>query len=245
MTPPPNLRTLAKMALSKLGAHSSEKTIHYVNGLLDYVEMGWWLRRRGLAGRGLRLPSCFDVPCAVASEIGDAPVLYLQFGAEDPAFVEVWARALRHPDTRLNVFDAGDPYAGKWLPSRGRGHLWESPVPTEGAGRKDSDPRIAHFSGDFREQLARLAWPANETTVVAVFDTDRYTTTKAALDLIAPNLPPHSYLFFDQLNHRADELRAFHEFLEETGKSFDLFAGNRELSCIAFRTRPVQSAELQ
>jgi hypothetical protein len=100
------------------------------------------------------------------------------------------------------------------------------------------DPRGEYFSGALVDLLAGYEWPEAEV-VVAVFDTDHYATTKAALDFIGPRLPTEAYLFFDQLNHRADELRAFHEFLEESGRSFDLFAGNRELSCIAFRARQV------
>jgi hypothetical protein len=235
-----SLRTLAKLALLKVGSHSSEKAIHHLNGMLDYVELGWWLRERGFSG-GLRLCSCFDIPRIIAADIGERPVLYLQFGAEDAGMVGRWASALHHPETRLHVFDLADRRSGAWLPARGRGHLWESTGRVGVAGVPAThcvaheDPRIGLFSGNLQDLLAAYDWPHPEI-VVAALDTDLYSTTKAALDFIGERLPSQVYLFFDQLNHRADELRAFHEFLLESGTAFELFAGNRVLSCVVFRS---------
>ncbi len=96
------------------------------------------------------------------------------------------------------------------------------------------DQRIRYFAGDLLNLLNSYEW-ADAERVVAVFDTDLYSATKIALDFIGERLPPGSYVFFDQLNHRADELRAFHEFLLESGAAFELFARNREFSCVAFR----------
>lgn len=233
-----NLRALAKVTLLKLGAASSEKTIHYLNGLFDYIELGWWLRERGFT-RGIRLSSCFEVFGAIATEVGDRPVLYLQFGVEDAAIVSRWASLLCHPETKLHVFDPADGRFDTWLPARGRGHLWESRDSITGGGAAvrrlvQKDQRIRHFEGDFQNLLHGYEW-ANAEVVVAVFDTDVYSATKIALDFVGHRLLVGSYLFFDQLNHRADELRAFHEFLLDSGMAFELFAGNRELSCVAFR----------
>ena len=238
-----NLRTLTKVALLRAGSRSSEKTIHYLNALFDYAELGWWLRSHEFSG-GFRLSSCLDMPGVIAADVGVRPVLYIQFGAEDEDMAPRWAHALRHPETRLHVFDAAEDRQGQWLPARGRGHWWESQRSTRSAPADEKarlealDPRGEYFSGALPDLFAGYEWPEAEI-VVAVFDTDHYGTTKAALDFIGPRLPTQAYLFFDQLNHRADELRAFHEFLEESGRSFDLFAGNRELSCIAFRARQV------
>ncbi len=98
------LRTLSKRTLLRLGAGSSEKTIHHLNGLLDYIELGWWLRKRGFS-QGIQVSSCFEVFEPIAADFGDRPVLYLQFGAEDAGIVARWAELLPHSGTRLHVFD--------------------------------------------------------------------------------------------------------------------------------------------
>jgi len=163
-------------------------------------------------------------------------VTYLQFGSDDQKLVGRWASVLGHPESSFDVFDAADDRRGEWLPARGRGHWWDSTARPTLADPSIADPRIHRHAGRLADLLAQHESSA-ANILVAVFDTDHYGTTKAALDFIGPRLPTQAYLFFDQLNHRADELRALHEFLDETGKAFDLFAGNRELSCIAFRTR--------
>jgi hypothetical protein len=99
-----------------------------------------------------------------------------------------------------------------------------------------TDERIRYFADNSQNLLNAYEWTDPER-VVAVFDTDLYATTKVGLDLIGERLPVGSYLFFDQLNHRADELRAFHEFLLGSGMTFELFASNREVSCAAFRRK--------
>jgi hypothetical protein len=230
------LRRLTKAALVKAGARSSERTLHVLSGLLDYVELGFWLRMHDFRG-GLRLQSCADIPDAVAAAIGERPVLYLQFGARDESMVERWARALRHPETQLRVFDSLDERRSEWLPARGRGHTGDSPNPNESEVQaRTSDPRARYHTGTLAELVASYDGPTCEV-IVASFDTDHYATTKTALEFLRDRLPEASYLVFDQLNHRADELRAFHEFLIDSKLRFELFAANRELSCFAFRRR--------
>jgi hypothetical protein len=238
-----SLRTFTKIALLRAGARSSEKLLHYLNAPFEYAELGWWLRGHGFSG-GLRLRSCSDIPDAVAADVGNRPVTYFQFGADDAKLVGRWASLLGHTETSFDVFDAADDRRGEWLPGRGRGHWWDSTAGPTLADTSASDPRIVRHAGRLVDLLAQHE-RSTASVLVAVFDTDHYATTKAALDFIGPRLPTQAYLFFDQLNHRADELRAFHEFLEETGTSFDLFAGNRELSCVAFRTRHLAPAERQ
>ncbi len=236
-----NLGLLSKRALLRAGAHSSEKTLHYVNGLLDYLELGWWLRRHDLAG-GITLPSCAAVYAEIAAGVGERPVLYLQFGADDPLVVERWVKLLPSPETRLHVFAPTGDNARSWIPARGRGHRWEDPVGDDAAERQPSprprpdDARVRHFEGPMEAILDSYEWDDPEI-VIAMLDTDYYSSTSAALGFVGDRLPVGSYLFFDQLNHRADELRALHEFLLATEQTFEAFAHNREFSCVAIRRK--------
>jgi len=232
-----DVRRLAKLAMVTIGARVSERTLHVLNGLFDYVELGWWLHAQGFSG-GLRLPSCFEIPTAVAAEVGHRPVHYLQVGADDVTMAMRWGRVLSHEDTRLTVL--APPTTGdRWLPGRGHGHAWEfqGSVGRDPAQAASGDRRIDVLgNAPLGRLLERYEWP-EALPLVAVFDTDHYATTKRALDFLGVRMPPTTYLFFDQLNHRADELRAFHEFLAETNARFEIFAANRELSCVVFRRR--------
>lgn len=222
---------LAKVVLLRIGRRLSERRLHFINGLFDYLELGWWLGEHSFTGG--RRCTCFEFPEIVGGVIGNAPALYLQFGADDRTMADRWAAALPHAATRLDVFEPRG--SATWLPARGRGHAWES----QGACRpplRPADSRIRVHIGSISERLARYEWPTRaDAPVIAIFDTDYYPTTKAALEYLSSRLPPQTYLLFDQLNHRADELRAFHEFLMETDARFELFAANRELSCVVFR----------
>jgi hypothetical protein len=233
-----SVRARGKLALLRLGGRSSEKTIHYLNGLLDYFELGWWLRKRGFHG-GVVTQTCREVFETMAREVGIQAALYLQFGAEDPGLVERWAALIPHPDAALRVFGFDNDRSGTWLPARGLGHTWE--VGSNGPnGRErlrmlaERDQRVRYETGRPSDLLSAYEWPSADV-VVAVFDTDHYASAKAGLDALAEQLPIGSYLFFDQLNHRADELRAFHEYLLDSGARFELFARNSEFSCVAFR----------
>jgi hypothetical protein len=235
------VQSAVKRSLLRLGARSSEMTLHRLNGMLDYVELGRWLRIHGFSG-GARTDSCTEVFSLIADAVEAREVLYLQFGAHDPGITKKWAELLRHPGTRFEIFDSEDSYYDTWLPARGRGHVWEAPVRRDADARSEAlqslqarDPRVRYVLGERLEDLLdAYAWPEPEA-LVAVFDTDYYTTTKIALSFVGRRLPLGSYIFLDQLNHRADEMRAFHEFLLKSELKFELIAANRLLSCAAFR----------
>jgi hypothetical protein len=68
-----------------------------------------------------------------------------------------------------------------------------------------------------------------------VLDADLYTSTATALSFVEDHLEPGSYLYFDQLHHRCDELRALSEFLDEHPMTLRVIARTRELTSVAFR----------
>ena len=89
------------------------------------------------------------------------------------------------------------------------------------------------YKGLFEETLPTYDWPEYDCLVVNM-DADLYTSTVCALSFIRDHLRPGSYLYFDEFNHRADELRAFDEFLDET-MHFRVVCATRELSGVAFQ----------
>lgn len=230
---------LAKTALLQFGARLSEKALHYVSGLFDYVEFGWWLRAHGFRD-GIRVRAPYQISERIFAEVADQRVLYLQFGAADPGMVRYWSQH-GNGNSTFQVFAPSYDRSAEWIPGRGGGHKWSRrEAAARGAGPRSNgatagdDGLVGYAVGNFESLFAAYDWPPFDT-LIAVFDTDFYPTTKRGLDFISEKLSVGSYLFFDQLNHCADELRAFDEFLRETRMSFELFAATREMSVAAFR----------
>lgn len=69
-------------------------------------------------------------------------------------------------------------------------------------------------------------------------DADLYSSTVTVLNKIEPWLTPGSFIYFDEFDHRYDEMRAFAEFLDRTGMRFELYAASRDLAHAAFRVVP-------
>ena len=90
-----------KRVLTRIGAHLS--MLHYSRVVQDCelygvramdgrpwlqcVELGVHLRREDFFAR-------------VANEVGDSPVLFMEFGVYRGESIRVWSRLLRHPETR-------------------------------------------------------------------------------------------------------------------------------------------------
>ena len=87
--------------------------------------------------------------------------------------------------------------------------------------------------GWFADTLPAFALPAHERLVVSL-DADLYSSTVTVLDFLRDRLSDGTFLYFDEFNHRADELRAFEEFLTQTEHTFQLFAATRDFVHVAF-----------
>src|SRR3954467_276977 len=87
------------------------------------------------------------------------------------------------------------------------------------ACRRCSTPRVRLFVGWFDETLPNYDWPEHDQLVV-MLDADLYSSTATVLGLVKERLALGAYLYFDQFHHRADELRAFAEFLDEHAMTF-------------------------
>ena len=90
------------------------------------------------------------------------------------------------------------------------------------------------FVGLFEETLPSYEPPDHECMVV-ILDADLYSSTAYVLKTIRPHLRPGSYLYFDEFHHRADELRAFQEFREESEMTFEVVGATLGLCGVFFR----------
>ena len=66
-------------AVTRVGRSCSSRTIYNLNGVLNYLYVGWWLRAHGFDGAP-RVASRVQLFDRVATDVGDQVVLYLEFG---------------------------------------------------------------------------------------------------------------------------------------------------------------------
>ena len=95
------------------------------------------------------------------------------------------------------------------------------------------DPRVTLHAGWFHETLPRFVAPDHDRHVIHL-DADLYSSTKYALDGVAHLMRPGSIVLFDEFHDRLHELRAFAEFLAETGMSFRFLGSALYLAQCAF-----------
>lgn len=222
-------RAPAKIALARLGSICNERLVYNLNGVFNYLHVGWWLQAHGFRARE-RVRSREDLFALIAADVSERRVLYLEFGVAKGASMRQWSKLLRNPASTLHGFDSFLGLPHEWtLEGHERGYF-----STEGQVPEIDDPRVRFFVGWFEETLPQYEWPEHEVLVV-VLDADLYSSTSTALHYVKDALRPGSYLYFDQFHHRCDELRAFAEFMEENAFLFELAASSRDLSNVAFR----------
>jgi hypothetical protein len=225
-------KLLPKVVLTRVGSHASSKVVYNLNGALNYLHAGWWLRDHGFVP-GVRVRTREQLFDLVGAELADRDVLYLEFGVHEGASLRYWSRLLRNPRSRLHGFDSFLGLPHDWtLEGHERGYF-----STGGAVPLIDDPRVELFTGWFEETLPRYRWSAHEALVV-MLDADLYTSTATVLEHVRERLRPGSYLYFDQFHHRGDELRAFAELVDEHELRFRLVGATTELSSVLFQRLP-------
>jgi hypothetical protein len=206
-----------KRRLVQVGARTSARTLGHLNACLNYLEAGHWMRSHGYR---LDNPDVdrYALFRRAASDIADDDVLYLEFGVSFGDAFRFWSQLLHNPNSKLHGFDSFEGLPTAWKLGGG---LSTGDWSTDGQIPAVDDQRATFFKGWFAETLPDYEWPPHETLVVNI-DADLYSSTVTALDAIEPHLRPGSLLYFDEFSYRADELRAFDEFLERTGMTFEL-----------------------
>lgn len=217
-----------KSALTRVGERCSARTIHRLNAIVNYLEVGRWMRAHGFE-TGPRFDTREEIFELIAADVADEPVLYLEFGVFEGASMRTWARLLRHERSHLHGFDSFQGLPESWSLNEDRGHFARGGEPPH-----IDDPRVRFFVGWFADTLPAYEPPAHERLVVNV-DADLHGSAALALKTVEPLLEPGAYLYFDELNDRAHELRAFDEFLDRTGMRFRVVGASPELAHVAFR----------
>jgi hypothetical protein len=218
-----------KIALTRLGSRCTTGALYNLNGAFNYLYVGWWMKTHGFEPR-VRLGSREELFRWLGAQVAERDVLYLEFGVAAGASMQLWSELLDNPRSALHGFDSFQGLPHDWtLEGHGRGTF-----STGGREPEINDRRVRFFAGSFEETLPAYEWTEHKSLVV-VMDADLYSSTSTALRHVRDRFEPGSYLYFDQFHHRGDELRAFSEFLDESGFVFELEAATHELTSVAFR----------
>jgi O-methyltransferase len=221
-------KQLSKRLLTRIGARVSDRFAYYLNATVNYIEVGRWISRHGFV-TDHRFDSREKLFDFIAADLSDVPVLYLEFGVAHGESLRYWSRRLRHPGTKLHGFDTFEGLPRSWIRGRPAGHF-----STGGKVPEIADDRVAFFKGLFEDTLPTYEWPSRYDRLLVNLDADLYSSTVFVLSQLKQRLAIGSYIYFDEFNHRADELRAFDEFVGETNFTFRLIATTHEFAHVAF-----------
>jgi hypothetical protein len=217
-----------KYVLTRFGAFLSARTVYNLNASINYLEVGRWMRAKGYDTRRRfsRREELFDL---VGKQVGNREVLYLEFGVFQGQATRYWSKLLLNLNSKLHGFDSFEGLPEEWLPHRQKGHF-----ATDGAIPQIDDNRVEFFKGWFDETLPKYKCPPHEVLVINL-DADLYSSTISVLKALQINIVPGTYIYFDEFNHRDHELRAFDEFINQTGMKFFLVGATRTLAQAVFR----------
>jgi hypothetical protein len=219
-------RDSLKDGLTRVGRRLPHAAIATMNAVANYLEVGHWLQAHGfdVPRRFATREQLFD---AIAPDVQDARVLYLEFGVAKGTCTSYWSNLLRHPEAQLHGFDSFEGLPASWaqLP---RGYFSTGGLPPD-----INDPRVRFHVGWFEDTLPDFVPPDHDRLVV-IMDADLYSSTAFVLKHVMPFLDNKSLVYFDEFHNRADEMRAFEEFLETTEMKFRVRGATRGLCGVIF-----------
>jgi len=216
-----------KIWLSNLGRFTKPRWIHFGNGVLNYLNVGRWFQDRNLA-IPLRCGDRFRLADAVAQRVKE-PASYLEFGVFKGATLRHWAGLLKHPETNFYGFDSFEGLPENWR------------VVTKDEFKVDHlpqipDARVSLVKGWFSETLPGFVQGfVPRPSLVLHLDADLYSSTVVVLRAMRPYMKPGTILIFDEFFDREHELKAFDEFLAETGLKVECIGATQSLTQAAFR----------
>ena len=221
------IRGQIQWLLTKIGARLTTAQIQKLNSIVNYLEVGRWLKAHGFSASP-RHEDRWKMYDSLAEKIKNEKVLYLEFGVYEGYTLRRWAKLLENESTRLFGFDSFEGLPENWDELRPRGTFdVQGMIPTY------DDPRVALCPGWFSDTLPDFVLPAHERLVIHL-DADLYSSTIFVLDTLSNHMLAGTIIIFDQLCDRMHELRAWDEFLQKTKRRFRFAAATTNLEQVAF-----------
>ncbi len=220
---------IIKDILSRFGELVPAGWIHNANGVLNYLHVGRWFHDRKLCipQRSKNYDEFYRKTCHSLSE----PVCFLEFGVFKGDSLLHWTGLLKDTATELHGFDSFEGLPESWGLAVKKGHFDLS-----GILPQFYDTRVRLHKGWFSETLPKfLAERPLSTNLVIHLDADLYSSTAFVLNALRASIRPGAILIFDEFWDREHELKAFSEFLIDTGMLVECLAVTEGLRQASFK----------
>jgi hypothetical protein len=214
--------------LTRIGGRCSARFTHRLQTTVNYLETGRWLRDNGFV-IPRRSKNREEVFAAAVAEVKDKQVGYLEFGVFQGDTIRYWSERLTNPQSFLHGFDSFEGLPENWHLRRPKGHF-----STQGDLPHIPDPRVKFFKGWFQDTLPTYVLPPHEHLVINI-DSDLYSSANLVLNKLRDHIVVGTFLYFDELFDPHHELKAFDEFLSQTGMRFAIVAAFRDLSGVMLK----------
>jgi len=209
-----------KLFLVRLGCLCGERTVHFLDALVNYLEVGRWMKAKGFC-TSRWANSREEMFQQLAARVVGRRVLYLEFGVANGDSMRYWSKLLKNPDCRLHGFDTFEGLPLDWKIDKRK-----DAFSTGGRLPQIDDARVKFFKGLFEETLAKYVVPDYDILVINI-DCDLYSSTFFVLKSLAEYLRRGTYIYFDEFCDRNNELRAFRDFMIASDKRFRLVGANK------------------
>ncbi len=143
----------ARGSLVQAGRLCSERVIHSLNASINYLETGRWFAEHGLEPEFVHTDKGRLFQFA-ARKMGDAKLLYLEFGVWQGGSMKQWTDYNTNPESHFDGFDSFEGLPEVWNARAGRGaYSARGEIPRIG------DPRVTFHKGWFHETLPSYQAP--------------------------------------------------------------------------------------
>jgi len=214
-------KPLLKQLLTLVGSRLSARTLRRFQFVINYMKLGRWISEHNFQFNR-RVRDRNAVFAAVAEQVRDRRVLYLEFGVFQGASMRYWSRELKHPESRLHGFDSFEGLPEDWH------ELSKGTFSTQGVMPVINDARVQFFKGWFDQVLPTYSIPEHDVLVI-VMDADLYSSTIYVLRHLRPWIRPDTFIYFDDMSYLEHEPKAFDEFMKESGLKFRPVCADKSL----------------
>lgn len=205
-----SIRATARSVCVRLGRRASFEQLTVLRSVLTYLEFGYWLRTLPVELRPDSLATDFDVFETARRNIIAKRFLYLEFGVYKGRSISWWLNNLDAPEARFVGFDSFQGLPEDWRPGLHAGFFKTGSPPAI------DDTRLSFEVGWFKDTLPNFAIPDHDQLMINI-DSDLYSSARTILAWAKPYLRPGSLIYFDEFTDRDHEMRAYFEFLAESG----------------------------
>jgi hypothetical protein len=218
---------MVRATLTRIGAHITPSQMYWLERVMSQLEVGGWFQANGFSFTPLYVDRR-ELYAALARDIADERVLYLEFGVYQGASLRAWSQLLRNPLSELHGFDSFEGLPEAWNAYNPQGEF-DTKVSKVGI----TDPRVALHVGWFHETLPDFVLPKHDRLLMHI-DADLYSSAKCVLEILQDDIRPGTIILFDEFYDHMHELRAFREFLASGNMRFRFLGGATSLSQCAF-----------